>query len=262
MKKHIALLLVLIMIVLQGCGTAKKAQASAPTPEPTKTPKQIAYDISKEAYANIDSAYEILNVISSDIYETWRIAINEKNNIKKLGENTIPDDAIKVIADELYLSKEDFISGLKHYYLLEFGIKVDDEEYYNSLDDDMRETIDKVLASFDNQPDFMLHYKIIKNDSLFSVCVDSVVYAYEDNGLLDKVETLLTGAKQQMKQLSADYSDYEHYPSLKGYFTNTMALFDFCKSPEGSFEQLKDTINGYRNEARKYQNDLDYIFED
>lgn len=67
---------------------------------------------------------------------------------------------------------------------------------------------------------------------------------------VEKAQTALDAAKAQMKELSQEYSDYEHYPNLKGYYTTTSAFFDFCNNPFGSFEQLKDTINH------------DYIFED
>lgn len=69
-------------------------------------------------------------------------------------------------------------------------------------------------------------------------------------------------AKAQMKNLSENYSDYEHYPNLKGFYTTTSSFFDFCQNPTGSFEQVKTTINDYRNKARGYISDLDYIFED
>lgn len=65
-----------------------------------------------------------------------------------------------------------------------------------------------------------------------------------------------------MKKMSEKYSDYEHYPSLKKYYTETKSYFDFCKAPTGSFEQVKTTINDYRNDIREYVSDLDYIFED
>ena len=68
-------------------------------------------------------------------------------------------------------------------------------------------------------------------------------------------------AKVLMKELSEKYSDYEHYPNLKGYYTTTKSFFDFCQNPTGNFEQYKNTLNDYRNEARDYISDLDYIFE-
>ena len=64
-----------------------------------------------------------------------------------------------------------------------------------------------------------------------------------------------------MKKLSEKYSDYEHYPNLKGYYTTTKSFFDFCQNPTGSFAQYKNMLNDYRNEACDYISVLDYIFE-
>ena len=86
--------------------------------------------------------------------------------------------------------------------------------------------------------------------------------AYKVNGKVDEAKNALDEAKAQMKELSEKYSDYEHYPNLKGYYTTTSSFFDFCQNPTGSFEQVKDTINDYKNEARDYISDLDYIFEE
>ena len=81
-------------------------------------------------------------------------------------------------------------------------------------------------------------------------------------GLEEQTMGLANAAKELMKQLGDQYSDYEHYPSLKKYFTNTLAFFDFCCNPEGSFEQIVSTFNNYRNNAREYFFDLNYVFGD
>lgn len=70
------------------------------------------------------------------------------------------------------------------------------------------------------------------------------------NGKAEEAQTALDAAKTQMKELSEKHSDYEHYPNLKGYFTTTSSFLEFCQNPTGSFEQLKDTINDYKNKAR------------
>lgn len=101
----------------------------------------------------------------------------------------------------------------------------------------------------------------VMEDSLFSFCVNSVSAAYVVNGKVEEAQTALDAAKAQMKELSQKYSDYEHYPNLKGFYTTTSSFFDFCNNPTGSFEQVKQTINDYKNSARDYISDLDYIFE-
>ena len=41
-----------------------------------------------------------------------------------------------------------------------------------------------------------------------------------------------------------------------------MAFYDFCCHPEGSFEQVVETFNAYRNTARECFFDLNYVFDD
>ena len=260
-RRVVSLLLVMSMVLmLVACG-GSSIQESTETPEPTKTPTQLAFDLSKEAYENINTAYSMLNTISSDIYEAWRVGIDSASDLKKLANNSTPNDGIDLIAKELNLSSNEFYEGLKRYHFLTAGIDISDEESINSLTEETKKKVDELIAKFDENHDRIL-YLAIQDDSLFSHCVWGVVHAYKQNGMFDTVSTLISDAKQQMKQLSNEHSDYEHYPSLKGYFTQTNALNDFCNSPEGSFDQLVNTINEYRNEARKYQNDLNYIFED
>jgi len=105
-------------------------------------------------------------------------------------------------------------------------------------------------------------YLQLMEDDLFSFCVQSVAGAYIVNGKVEEASTALEEAKTQMKELSDKYSDYEHYPNLKEYYTTTRAFLEFCNDPNGSFEQLKDTINDYRNDARECISDLDYVFEE
>lgn len=104
-----------------------------------------------------------------------------------------------------------------------------------------------------------LMFKLYEDD-LFVVCTSAVIEAYNMNGKADQAKAALDEAKAIMKELSEKYSDYEHYPSLKGYYTTTSSYFDFCENPAGSFDQLESTNNEYRNEARDYIADLDYIF--
>ena len=104
-------------------------------------------------------------------------------------------------------------------------------------------------------------FQMMKSN-LFSFCVRVVNGAYKANGKEQYVQELLDSAKAQMKEMSEKFSDYEHYPALKGYYTTSSSFFDFCENPSGSFEQIKTTIEDYRSTARDYKSDLDYIFED
>ena len=194
-----------------------------------------AFEASKAAYENIDIAYKITEQFGSDIYEAWRLGIYD--------DDEILDDGAAHLATELSLSADEIRAGAIY--------TIYQDEWDTMSDEEKDELIDKA--------DLFFSYF---EDDLFSFCVMAVSNAYVVNGKVEEAQTALNAAKAQMKELSADYSDYEHYPNLKGYFTTTSSFFDFCQNPTGSFEQVKETINKYKNEARDYLSDLDYIFED
>lgn len=224
MKKAVSLLLALTTVfTLCGCGSSKKA-----------------FNISNDAYNKITEAYEITEDFGSDIYEAWRLAINEKKSVKGSGT--------KYLAEELSLTEDELNEGVAVALAEIYG------ENWNELDDTEKNKYRDAAESRYIFTNF--------SDDLFSFCVKCVVCAYKANGEIDKAQVTLDEAKSLMKEMSAKYSDYEHYPNLKGYYTTTKSFFDFCQNPTGSFEQLVETINSYKNEARDYKADLDYIFED
>jgi len=194
-----------------------------------------AYEASKAAYDNIDIAYEITEQFGSDIYEAWRLGIYDDDEVLENGAAHL--------ATELSLSADEIRAGAV--YVL----------YQDEWDTMSEEEKEELIGSADRLFSYM-------EDDLFSFCVMAVSNAYVVNGKVDEAQTALDAAKAQMKELSSEYSDYEHYPNLKGYFTTTSSFFDFCQNPTGSFEQIKETVNNYKNEARDYISDLDYIFED
>ncbi len=197
-----------------------------------------AFDKSKEAYGEISKAYTIADQMGTDIYEAWRMGIYD--------DDEILDDGASYLAKELSLSEEEIIEGIVYTYM-----SMTSDTTYEEADEKTKEEGRKFADS----------YFTVMEDDLFTACVMAVSNAYKANGKVSEAQTALDNAKALMQEMSKKYSDYEHYPNLKEYFTNTSSLFDFCQNPDGSFEQVKDTINDYRNEARDYKSDLDYIFE-
>lgn len=204
----------------------------------SKTEK--AFDASKAAYDNVDVAYAITESFGSDLYEAWRLGIYDKDELI--------DGGAKYLASELSLSENEVKDGVAYAVI----VNVYGEDWENASDEDK----DKYRTLADGAI-----FKSLE-DSLFSFCVLSVTGAYQVNGKIDEAQNALDEAKTQMKELSENYSDYEHYPNLKGYYTTTSSFFSFCQDPTGSFEQVKTTINDYKNTARDYVSDLDYIFEE
>lgn len=223
MKKVLAVFLAFVICVsVTACGVGNKK----------------AFEMSKEAYDNVNVAYEIVEQIGSDIYDAWMLGIYD--------EDELVENGVEHLASELFLSEDEIRAGVACTFAEIFGMSWD--EMSESYKESAIETADAVFELFE--------------DEMFTFCVLSVKNAYEINGKLEEAQVALDAAKINMKELSERYSDYEHYPNLKGYYTTTNSFFDFCKDPTGSFEQVKDTINDYKNEARDYASDLDYIFEE
>ena len=184
---------------------------------------QQAFTVSQQAFNQVNDAYMQVNTFSQDIYEAWHLGVNNS----RYGCDF--DD----FADEMHIDRQ---------YIEQAVAQLSGESTFSTADWST------------------LHYSF--NNSRFSAYVTVISTAYECSGDVEKIITLLTEAKLLMKQLSNEYSDYEHYPALKTYFTNTLAFFDFCKNPEGSFEQVVETFNTYRNVARECFFELNYIFAD
>lgn len=250
MKKIIAFILVAVMCTsIAGCGktmcSVDGCENEAVEDRRNKDDycskhfaNQKAFKASKEAYEYIDAAYVITEELGSDIYEAWRLGIYDRDEIV--------DEGIEYLADELSLDEDEVRYGLA-YALTDLA-----GDSWDELSDEEKEVI------VDNADGALA----ILEDDMFAVCVLTVIAVYTLNGKLEEVQTALDEAKSEMKKLSESYSDYEHYPNLKGYYTTTSSYFGFCQEPSGSFEQVKDTINEYTKEARDYISDLDYIFEE
>ncbi len=224
MKKIVSLILAMTMALpLSACSGGKDKKA---------------FEASKAAYDNVNSAYEITEKYGSDIYEAWRLGIYEKKDLQKNGCSTL--------AKELSLTEDEIAAGAGYTAAKVVG------ENWDSLSEEEKENYigraDKYFSNFE--------------DEMFTWCVELTSNAYIVNGKVEEAQKYLDEAKIQMKELSSDYSDYEHYPALKGYYTTTSSFFDFCQNPTGSFEQLKTTVEDYKSTARDYNADLDYIFEE
>ena len=197
-----------------------------------------AFEASKVAYENVNAAYISVEQFADDIYGAWMAGIYD--------EDELTENGVKHLASELSISEADIRAGAVYAYAELIGKEVSE----------LNETEKKNCSE---QAELLF---VLLEDNLFTLCVEIVRGAYTANGKADEIQAALEGAKLQMKELSEKYSDYEYYPSLKGYYTTTKSFFEFCQNPTGSFEQIKDTLNDYKNEARDYSSDLDYIFEE
>jgi len=220
MKKALSIILALAMCLSLCACAAKPAEV-----DPAEKTRE-AFESSKKAFGFVTEAYLATNEFSSDLYEAWRLGINEKSSYDS-------DSDFEDFAAEMHIEQEHIEQAVANLWGKE---------------------------AFEYGDWSRLPY--LYNGSCFSAWVSVISEAYKCSGKVGDIEAKLNEAKKLMKELGNEYSDYEHYPVLKKYFTNTIAFLDFCRSPEGSFDQVVETFNSYRNYAREYFFDMNYVFND
>lgn len=204
--------------------------------------KAYTFELSKMAYQNIHSAYDIIHEFGSDLYNAWYLVSYQNKDL--MNTNTV-----KAIASEVqYLDEDEIQKGLA-FVLAKNKYK---EDWYELSEEDKDNYIE--LAGKYEGDDFFN-----QTNCLF-ITTWSVIRAYEVNGQTEEAQEYLNIAQTYMRELSEKYSDYEHYPNLKGFFTMAGSYLDVCCDSELSFTQFKDVKNQYEKEARDYTNDLDFIF--
>ena len=255
MNRIIALLLALVICVsLAGCGKVtcfiegcENEAVEDASFEDHYCSKHLAdkkaFEISKIAYQNVNEAYDIAHQFGTDLYSAWYLVSYQNQSL--MNTNTV-----KAIATEVqYLDEEEIQQGLA-FVLANNKYK---EEWYELSEEDKDSYIE--LAGKYAGDDFFN-----QTNCLF-ITTWSVIRAYEVNGKTEEARRYLETAQSNMRELSEKYSDYKHYPNLKGFFTTTGSYLDVCCNSELSFTQFKDVKNQYEKEARDYINDLDFIFD-
>lgn len=200
------------------------------------------FELSKMAYQNVCSAYDITHKFGSDLYNAWYVATHESEYLQN--RNTIQ----YLLAEVQYLDEADLQKGLafvlaKNKY---------HENWYELSEDQQNDYIELAIAY--NGDDFF------NETNCLYITSWSIIRAYELNGQTAQAQEYLDRAKIYMLELSEKYSDYQHYPNLKNFFTMTSAYLDVCCDSGLSFSQYANTKNQYEKEARNYMNDLDFIF--
>lgn len=199
-----------------------------------------AFDISKKAYDNVIKAYDIAEQYGDDIYDAWYVGIFNEDELYEQGS--------KLLASELNLTEEDVSQGVAYALIDAFGWNWDE------VDPETK----KAYMAVEDSGTYFLAVSLLADIKTF--CVECVNGAYEVTGKSDEALTALEEAKTLMKELGEKYADYEHYPNLKKIYTETASFLDFCINPTGSFDQLRETLNEYKNNVRDLSNDLEYIF--
>ena len=221
MKRLLVCVCTLAMILsLTACGSDKKV-----------------FEISKEAFREIECAYSIVDEFGADIYKAWHLAVSEPARIQNEG--------VAFLAADLSLTEDDVRGGLG------YGIAVGEGREWSDLSDEEKE-------QYKQQSDQFL--KDTPNESVLQYTIYAIPFSYIANGKTAEAQTALDSAKSRMREISEKHADYDHYPNLKGYYTTVSSYFEFCQKPTGTFEMMETTVNEYRNDIRDYRYDLEFVF--
>lgn len=194
------------------------------------------------AYTSIAYAWVFADQMGNDLYNIWHGCVWKEDELSEQG--------IQFFVDNTSLTEEEVITGwaARNYLKAEYsqtGVKWND---LSAADKERHKTL--IVNRFEQAA--RSGEVPVTTDALYSV-----VNAFMLNGDMYTAQEALETAKQAIKELP---EDYPYYNELKGFYTTTSSLVDFCSGPSGSFNQYQTLLNDYRKEARSYQNDLDFVF--
>lgn len=199
-----------------------------------------ALELSKEIYASVNVAYNICNEMGSDVVDAWRMGIYDEDKVLKQGVN--------YLAKELSLSKEELVYSVGYFTCtIFFGEEWTEETAKDTKENFSLETANAMFTLADGT----LY-------DMFQFCVLIVQDAYELNGSIEEARASLNIAKEQLQVLAERYPDFDQYSVLKDYYLLTSEFLEFCIETNGAFEHVQTTVNNYKDQARKYINELEF----
>ena len=223
MKRILAIVLsILIVMSTLGCVPASDT-ASEGTVDPQKAKSEAQYACGKAAYEQLNTAADICIEMMDSIYDAWYFAIYDADDYSN-------STVVLEFASEVNLTKSEV------------------EEAYMDVFGDA------------GAKDASLLPYILKQEFTYAVII--VEQAYINNGTVQRLNDALANAKNELKTMTQEYSDYSEYPNLKSYYSEVSSYAEFAQNPNGSFEQLKTTIETYEREIRTYKSDMSFVFED
>ena len=189
---------------------------------------QIAQDV----YTNINNAYENIQDYANDIYDACHLGIYKN-------EDLTVDEFTKEVA----ISEDEMVNAIKVYFAGNIG-EDEIEKLMDGTDEDILPYV--MLKTF---------VSLAKPNNM-GIIIQNV---YNARGTTKEIESDLEKAKAGLKSLN---SDAEYYDSLKSYYTTMTSYYDFCEHLTGTFGTMKDTVNDYESDIRKYKNDLELAIDE
>lgn len=263
-KLIIAMTLV-FTVLLSACEKGPDDNKNEQVQSDTQVLNNEAYELSKEAYDNINTAYNIIEKLGEDIYQAGREGVLSKEEILTGGT--------EYLSNKLNLTKEELAEGIAFMIVGPQGLskKLGEEAMGQIEDDDLIQLLDEMDEIWEDASDEDKNSWITYADTAFGLmdstplqitCSLFVIGSYAVNNQISEAETALDNAKAIMKQLSNEYLNYEHYPSLKEYYTTTSDFYDFCLTLNADVKQFGTTMDEYKDDAKKYRNEIEFVFEE
>ena len=187
--------------------------------------KQI--NAGKTIYDKLNAINAISSQQASSVYEAWYFAIYEA------------DDDDYIFNVDLAISHFASSVGLKK--------------------DKIAEAIDQYLRSLGQGTSDISRLAVLRTNS---GAVNTVLIAYENSGINEIVDTNFAEVKALLKEMDPTYENQTYYSTLKEYYSDSLAYYNFVISPTGSFSQLSTTLNGHTSKLTEHMNDLSFIYED
>ena len=91
--------------------------------------------------------------------------------------------------------------------------------------------------------------------------VISVFAVLEIGNITKNMDEALNKAKTALEKMSNKYDNITEYSTLKNYYSDTLAFYNFVKSPSGNFASFTPTITSYETKADKYESQLGFIYK-
>lgn len=239
MKKIICIVLIIISFSVSGCQSDEEA-----------------YDAAKIIFNDINTAYETIRIIGRDIQQVWYVSVfNDKNVLK---------DGMKYLNKQLSLTEDELVEGML------YNVFKETDGHDENLDiakkkieaEENKELLIKTRSYLKDSPKFYVEFSKFKGASLHYFNIQSVVCAYYANGDINKAQTYLDRAKNELKSLEKDFPNCEVIPILKEYYTAASSMFALCKNPNGTaLEEFKEEIKEYNSKIRDYHTEIEYYCE-
>ena len=190
-------------------------------------PETEQFNSGKTVYDKLNAINSISATMASSIYDAWYFAIYEYDDYSAW--NT--EKAITDFAVDVGLKREVVVEAIDQ-YLTGLG--------YTSITETLR------LAVLGTN----------------SGAINTVLIAYENTGITKVIDENFATVKSLLKDMSSDYEEITYYSTLKDYYSDSLAYYNFVTSPSGSFSQLATTLNGHTSKLVEHKNDLSFIYEE